>query len=199
MTARNAQGVEWTSVRTLLPSGSDITISSAGTCSPLLSCCAIGSSAKDASRPSARRQVITSRSCSGVRTGVRRPSAVRRISRLTDTGCPLRASRTTTPTGEVSTRAPRRARGGGLGGEQHQDLLVPGGELQAAFLLAGEEVANVDVLAPHRRPVQRPARHQVGGEAECADVGGQVGQPDRSGQLAEVPEQPRPGGPPRRA
>ena len=41
---------------------------------------------------------------------MRRPSTIRFASRLNDTGRPVRASRTTTPTGEVSTKASRSAR-----------------------------------------------------------------------------------------
>ena len=103
-------GVELTSVRTPWPSGSDSTISSARTLSPLLSCRAIGISASDTSRPSARRHVTTPSSSSMGPSELRRPSTIRRASRLIETGCPVRASKTTTPTGEVSTRASRPAR-----------------------------------------------------------------------------------------
>ena len=85
--------------------------------------------------------------------------------------------------------------GRGLGGEQDQDLVVRGGELRAALLVAEEEVADVDAAVPHRRAVQGAAGHPVGGEAERADVGVQVGQPERGVQVAEVLEQPRPVGP----
>ena len=53
-------GVELTRVLTLRPSGTESTISSARTVSPLLSCPASGYSARAISRPSARRQVTTS-------------------------------------------------------------------------------------------------------------------------------------------
>ena len=41
---------------------------------------------------------------------MRRPSTIRFVSRLKETARPVRASKTTTPTGEVSTRASRSAR-----------------------------------------------------------------------------------------
>ena len=103
-------GVALISVRTLRPSGTESTTSSERSVSPLLRCCATGNSRKLTSRPSARRNEITSRSCSGGRPGRRRLSAIRRASRLRDTARPLCASSTATPTGEVSTRASRSAR-----------------------------------------------------------------------------------------
>ena len=104
-------------ILTLRPSGgTESTTSSARTVSPAPSCCSSGISARDTSRPSARRTETTSRSCSAGRPGVRRPSTMRRASRLNETGRPARASRTTTPTGEgldqglqVGPRAPLTA------------------------------------------------------------------------------------------
>ena len=103
-------GVALIRVLTLRPSGTESATSSARTVSPLASVCSSGISASDTSRPSARRTEITSRSCSGGRPGMRRLSTMRRASRLNETGRPARASKTTTPTGEVSTRASRSAR-----------------------------------------------------------------------------------------
>ena len=103
-------GVELISVLTLRPSGTDSTTSSARTVSPSPNCSASGNSLNDTSRPSARRQAITSRACSGGRPGIRRPSPMRLASRLNRVGCPVCASKTTTPTGEVSTSASRSAR-----------------------------------------------------------------------------------------
>ena len=103
-------GVTLTSVLTLRPSGTESTTSSARTVSALTSWRASGSSPSETSRPSARRKVITSRSCSAGWPGMRRLSTIRLPSRLNDTGWPLFASNTTTPTGEVSTRASRSAR-----------------------------------------------------------------------------------------
>ncbi len=103
-------GVTLTSVVTLRPSGTESVISSARTVSPSLSCRASGNSARETSRPSARRHVITSSSSSAARPGELRPSTMRRASRLDDSGLPVSASKTTTPTGDVSTRASRSAR-----------------------------------------------------------------------------------------
>ena len=103
-------GVALISVLTLRPSGTESATSSARTVSPVPRYCAMGNSASELSRPSARLKVITSRSCSGGSPAVRSPSTIRRASRLNDTGRPLFASNTTTPTGEVSTRASRSAR-----------------------------------------------------------------------------------------
>ena len=102
-------GVALISVRTLRPSGTASSISSARTISPLSSRCAVGNSPRGISRPSARRQEITSSNCSVERPGPRRPSTIRRAARLIVNGRPLPASKTTTPTGEVSTRASKRA------------------------------------------------------------------------------------------
>ena len=103
-------GVALTSVVTRRPSGTWMTISSARTVSAVLSARASGTSARAISRPSARRTVSTSSSCSGERPGVRRPPTIRVASRLSETGVPVFASKTRTPTGEVSTRASRSAR-----------------------------------------------------------------------------------------
>ena len=98
-----------TRVVTDRPSGTWITISSARTVSPVLSAWARGNSSRDISRPSARRKVSTSKSCSTEPPGVRRSPRIRRVSRLIDTGAPVLASKTTTPTGEVLIRVSRSA------------------------------------------------------------------------------------------
>ena len=92
---------------TLRPSGTRRTISSARTVSPVFSACASGNSRSDISRPSARRTVNTSSNCSGGWSGIRKPSTILLVSRLNDTGAPVLASKTTTPTGEVSIRVSR--------------------------------------------------------------------------------------------
>ena len=102
-------GVALTSVVTRRPSGTDSVISSARTVSALLICCAIGNSARGTSRPSPRRQVTTPSSSSSAFSGMRSGSTIRRASRLNDTSLPLPPSKTTTPTGQVSTRASRSA------------------------------------------------------------------------------------------
>ena len=103
-------GVPLTSIDTLRPSGTESSNSSARTVSPVPSHCARGNSLKDTSRPPGRRTVTTSSSASGGWSPVRSASTMRRASRLTETGRPVLASNTTTPTGEVSTRASRSAR-----------------------------------------------------------------------------------------
>ena len=103
-------GVALTNVVTRRPSGTESTISSARTVVALLSACGREDASMEISRPSARRQDRTSSSCSGERPGRHSPPTIRFASRLSETGWPVRASRTTTPTGEVSTRASRSAR-----------------------------------------------------------------------------------------
>ena len=103
-------GVALSSTVTLRPSGTRITISSARTVSPVLSSSAMGNSPRETSRPSARMQVTISSSCSGVWSGSRRLSTIRRASRLKDLGRPILASKTATPTGEVSISVSRSAR-----------------------------------------------------------------------------------------
>ena len=97
-------GVALSSMVTLRPSGTWKTNSSARTVSPMLSSSAIGNSLSETSRPSARTKVITSRRSSGDWSGSRRLSTILRASRLKDLGSPVSASKTTTPTGEVSIR-----------------------------------------------------------------------------------------------
>ena len=103
-------GVELTRVVTLRPSGACSTISSARTVSPVLSPWDRGNSARETSRPSARRKVSTSRSCSAVPPGSHRPLTIRLASRLMERTPPVLASRTRTPTGVVFTRVSRSAR-----------------------------------------------------------------------------------------
>ena len=102
-------GVALSSAATLRPSGTRSTISSARTVSPALSSSAMDSSRSEISRPSARRQVSTPRSCSGDWSGSRRLSTILVASRLNDTGAPVLASKTATPTGEVLIRVSRSA------------------------------------------------------------------------------------------
>ena len=103
-------GVTLMSVRTLRPSGTESTTSSAriGVAPPSTS--ARGSSASETSRPSAKRHDSTSSSSSAGRSGACSPSTMRRSSRLSETGRAVLASSTATPTGEVSTRASRSPR-----------------------------------------------------------------------------------------
>ena len=103
-------GVALTSVVTLRPSGVVSTISSARTVSALRSALASGSRSRAISRPSAKRQVMTSSSCSADWPGAHRLSTIRLATRLSETGRPVPTSNTTTPTGEVSISASRSAR-----------------------------------------------------------------------------------------
>ena len=103
-------GVALSSTRTLRPSGTRSTTSSARSVSVAPSSPARGNSRRETSLPSARTQVITSSSVSGDCPGSRRLSAMRCPSRLSDFRVPDRASKTTTPTGEVSISVSRSAR-----------------------------------------------------------------------------------------
>ena len=79
--------------------------------------------------------------------------------------------------------------------EEHEDLLVLGGECLAALLVAEEEVA--EILAPvmHRGPLQRARGPGGRGEAERVEVSGQVVQPERPRKVPEALEVPRRVGP----
>ena len=103
-------GVALMSVVTLRPSGTESTTSSARTVSARSSARASGSRSSAISRPSARRQVMTPSSCSADWPGPHRSCTMRAASRLSETRAPVRASNTTTPTGEVSISASRSAR-----------------------------------------------------------------------------------------
>ena len=97
-----------------------------------------GNSRSEISRPSARRKVSTSSSCSADWSGLRRLSTIFLPSRLSDTGAPVLASKTITPTGEVLISVSRSALGPllvlvaagvgdghrRLGGEHQQRVLV---------------------------------------------------------------------------
>ena len=86
-------------------------------------------------------------------------------------------------------------RGRGLRGEQHQDLLVLVGERFVALLLGQIEVADMDAAMAHRRALEGLRRQQVGGEAERLHIGRNVGDPERSLEIAEILEEPRALGP----
>ena len=103
-------GVALTRMDTLCPSGTESTISSARTVPASLISSARTNSFRASSRPSPNRQVAVSSSASTGRPGSRKGSMSRSASRLDDTGRPVRASTTITPTGVVSIRASRSAR-----------------------------------------------------------------------------------------
>ena len=122
-------------------------------------------------------------SSSSAPPSMRRRSTIRRASRLNDTGLPLPPSKTTTPTGHVSTSASRSAparrssRACGVGDgrrrlrrERDQNLLVGARELRSALLLSEKEVANMDVAVPHRRALHRRRHNQLRREAELLDI-----------------------------
>ena len=85
--------------------------------------------------------------------------------------------------------------GGGLRGEEHQHLLVVVSELGRALLLGEEEVAHVHAAMTHRGTEEGLRAHEVGGEAERADAGREVGEAHRPRQVAEMREEPRTVGP----
>ena len=74
--------------------------------------------------------------------------------------------------------------------EQHQRCLVGVGE--SALLAAEEESAHGHVAVTHRGRLECPAGHREGGEAGRADPGVEIGEPQRRGEPAQMPEQPEP-------
>ena len=110
-----------------------------------------------------------------------------------------------TPTGEISIRASRSARGaahvavgagvgdrgGRLRGEQHEHLLVLVGELRSGLLLAEEEIADLRAAVAHRRTLEGVDDHPVGVEAEPGDIGAHVRHPYRRGHVAQCLEDPQ--------
>ena len=95
--------------------------------------------------------------------------------------------------GAVGARVGDRRRG--LRGEQHQDLLVLVRERLPALLLDQVEVSDMDAEMAHRHALEGLRGQTVGREAERADIGGHVGDAQRSRQVAEELEEPRPVGP----
>ena len=95
-------GVALTSAVALRPSGTPMTISSARTVSFVPSASARGSSRNEISRPSARRNVKQSRSCTGDWFGSRSLSTILLASLLSETAVSALRLKTATPTGEVS-------------------------------------------------------------------------------------------------
>ena len=103
-------GVALMSTLTAGRSGTASVNSSARTVSPMASCCASGNSANATSGPFARRQHTVCNNSSMGPSGERSPSVIRLASRLTVTSLPVLTSKTTTPTGEVSTSVSRSER-----------------------------------------------------------------------------------------
>ena len=102
-------GAALTRVRTSRPSGTASTITSSRNATTPAGSDG-GSRARASSRPSANRHVMAWSTRSGAWPGRPRASTMRAASRLNDTGRPVRASKTTMPTGEVSTRVSSSAR-----------------------------------------------------------------------------------------
>ena len=86
-------------------------------------------------------------------------------------------------------------RGGRLRGEEHQQILVLVGERRSALLLGEEEAAHMHAPVAHRSALEGLRPYQVGGEAERAHVGRKFREPYRSGQVAQVGEEPGAVGP----
>ena len=84
---------------------------------------------------------------------------------------------------------------GGLRGEEREHLLVLAGKVRHALLSGEEEVAHVHAAMAHRGALEGLRAHQVGGEAERAHVGREVGEAHRSRQVAQVGEEPGTVGP----
>ena len=108
--ASERMGVALTRVVTEPTSGTWMTIGSARTVSPVLSACARGNSSRPISRPSPRRKVRLSNSCSPPSSGAGRSPRIRLDSQLIDTGRPVPASKTMMPTGPVLIRVSKSAR-----------------------------------------------------------------------------------------
>ena len=100
-------GVALTRTVTARPSGTVRTSSSARRVSLVLSTWTMGNSWSEISRPSGRRNVRALRSCSADWPGMQRELTILRPSRLMELTAPVRASKTTTPTGEVSISVSR--------------------------------------------------------------------------------------------
>ena len=83
----------------------------------------------------------------------------------------------------------RRSR---LGREHRQDLFVLARELQLSLLPGQIEIADMRAAVPNRRSHESPHRHEVVRKAERPDVGGQVPEPERFREPAEVFEELRP-------
>ena len=103
-------GVALTSIDTLRPSGAESTISSARTVPAFASSAASAASSRAISRPSPNRQVTVAGNPAPSPSAARNGATSRSASRFDDSGRPVRASRTITPTGVVSISASRSAR-----------------------------------------------------------------------------------------
>ena len=103
-------GAAFINVVTLRPSGTWSTVSLARIFEASLNTWTTECSSSEITHPSGRRNVIISSSSSTGWPGVTNPWRIRFISWLYETGLPDLASKTATPTGEMSTKASRSAR-----------------------------------------------------------------------------------------
>ena len=190
-------GVALTSMRTLRPSGTESSTSAARRRSALFS------SSSVTSRPSASREVSTSRKLSSDPSGPSSPARMRFASRLTVSGLPVAASSTTTPTGEVSTSASKSARArrssrcaralamatAACAASSTSTSSSSSVNAAAARLLAEEEVPDVEAVVAHRRALEGAAGDEPGCQAERGDVLAEVGEAKRPVESAQVFEQ----------
>ena len=196
-------GVALTRSVTFRPSGTESTTSSARTVSASPITRFTGKSASATSRPSENRHVSASSSCSGEEPGALSLPASRRASRLNETGWPVAASKTATPTGEVSTRASRSARA--RCSSQCTRALATALAACTANNTRRSSSSTVKACPPPSRRGRSPRRAGPGGasaspagwsatapgpgKAERANVGLQVRHSERPGKVAQVLEE----------
>ena len=82
----------------------------------------------------------------------------------------------------------RRSR---LGGEEDEDLLVLVGERLSVLLVGEEEVAEMHAPVVHRGALERSCAPGMRRESERAEVAGEVGDAERTREVAEVLEETR--------
>ena len=76
--------------------------------------------------------------------------------------------------------------------EQQQDFFVLVREVQPALLLGQEESAQMCLPVTEWSPLKRPVQKGIRGDSQRAEVGGEIAQPHRPGQVPEVLEEPWP-------
>ena len=202
-------GVALSSTRMLPPPGVETTISSARSVSARFIVSTSGKRSSSISRPSAKRQVATSSTRSRGWPGMRRTSNMRLASRLNDAGRPVRASNTTTPTGEVSTTVSRSARA--RCSARKVRALTMAAAACAANSSSTSSSSSVNSAPPSLSPrkklptwaprwrigvlMQARRQHDVPGHAQRTHEGGEVGDPERPRQVAELLEELHAAGP----
>ena len=152
--------------------GAESTTCSARTVSAPLITRFIGNSASATSRPSEKRHMSASSSCSGRRVGraqpAGKPPGLRCSSRC------VRALATALANWEANNT--RRSSSSAV-------------NARPPSFLGEEEVPDVQAPVAHRRRPQAGLQHQVRGQAERADVGLQVRHSERSREVAQVLEE----------